>query len=377
MIAILYLVLGFAAAYQLAALCAVLAHLRKRKPVVKHAPSVSILKPMHGIDPCFEEALASHACIEYPDYELLFGVNREDDPAVAPIRRFTAAHAGRRIGLHPSRVQAPNGKVASLIELARHAKGEIWVVNDGDISVPPDYLRRLVAELSEPGACLVTCLYRPKPRGLPAFWEALGISCDFAPSTLVAPWVGVREFGLGSTLCFRAEDLKRAGGFEPLASVLADDYQLARRIVQSSGKRAVMSTLVVDTHLEYSGWRALWRHQVRWARTIRVSRQDGYLGLPVTHAGVWIAAALMSGLWKAAAALLLVRLATACVASAILLRAPVALGFLLAPLWDVFAFAVWCAGLGGSTIEWRGRRMHLSRDGRLLAAENARPPAAI
>ncbi|MBI3681686.1 MAG: glycosyltransferase [Acidobacteria bacterium] len=365
MIWLLYLVCGVAAAYQLTALVAVVRHLVSRERSASRFPQVSIFKPMHGLDPFFEQAIGSHARIDYPDYELLFGVNRPGDEAISAVQRLRSAHPRLHTSLHVSHERTPNGKVGTLIELARHAAGELLVVNDGDIHVPPDYLRRIVAPLEDPNVGVVTCLYRPAPRGWPALWEALGIVADFAPSTLVAPLVGVKEFGLGATLCFRAEDLRRIGGFEAVAEYLADDYQLARRLTRDLGKRATMSKLIVDSAIGYDSWRGVWKHQLRWARTIRVSRGDGYLGLPVTHAGLWALAAALSGAWLVAAGLVVLRMLTGLVAGAILMRSPVALALPLIPLWDLWAFCVWLAGLGGDTIEWRGIRMRLARDGRL------------
>jgi ceramide glucosyltransferase len=356
-ILLLYLVCGAAGAYQLVALAAVVWHLVRRERAATGSPTVSVLKPVHRRDPFFEQAIASHLSIDYPRYEVLFGVNRPDDEAVPAIRQI----GGR---LYISAEDRPSAKVANLIELARHATGELWVVNDGDIRVTPDYLRRVIAPLEDSRVGVVTCLYRPIPYGLPAAWEALGIAIDFAPSTLVAPLVGIDEFGLGSTLCFRAADLRKAGGFEEIADYLADDYQLAKRLTRGLGKHAVMSKLVVDTSLGYRSWTAMWRHQVRWARTIRVSRVE-YLGLPITHAGVWALAALLAGLPLTALALFSIRIVMGFVAGAILLRFKGAWIIPLIPLWDLWAFAVWLAGIQGNTIEWRGKTLQLRRDGKL------------
>jgi ceramide glucosyltransferase len=356
-ILLLYVLCGAAGAYQLVALAAVVWHMVRRERTPATTPAVSILKPVHGRDPFFEQAIASHMNIDYPRFEVLFGVNRADDEAVPAIQQF----GGR---LYVSAEDRPNAKVANLIELARHATGAIWVVNDGDIRVTPDYLRRVVAPLDDAEVGVVTCLYRPIPQGLSAAWEALGIAIDFAPSTLVAPLVGINEFGLGSTLCFRSSDLREAGGFETIADYLADDYQLAKRLTRGLGKRSVMSKLVVDTSLGYRSWREMWRHQVRWARTIRVSRAE-YLGLPVTHAGVWALVAMISGLPLAALALVCARIAMGVVAGGVLLRFKGAWIIPLIPVWDLWAFAVWLAGIRGNTIEWRGKTLELRRDGKL------------
>lgn len=354
-----------ALAYQCAAMAAVIAF-RMRRPVTgwRNPPPISILKPVRGLDEDFEEAIESHALQDYPAYEILFGVASLDDPAVPAIQRLIARYPNRSIRLIHSTTPAPNGKVGVLIDLVREARHGVLLVNDSDISVPRDYLRRVVAPLRDPQVGLVTCIYRAASSSFAGKWEAFGIAVDFIPSTLVAPLVGVREFGLGSTLVFRREDLDATGGFQQIAGYIADDYQLARRITQL-GKRAHLSKVVVETHLSDPDWRAVWSHQVRWARTIRVSRGDGYAGLPVTHAGLWALLCFAFGLPVYGAGLLAMRIAMA-LGSALILRNPrSAILSPLAPLWDLWAFAVWISGWSGRKIEWRGGQSMLTSDGRL------------
>ena len=180
-------------------------------------------------------------------------------------------------------------------------------MNDADIRVEPDYLARVTAPLADPRVGLVTCLYRPQGSTFAARFEGLGVSTEFAPSTLVARLVGVDAgFAMGSTLAFRRADLDRIGGFEAIRDYLADDYQLGARL-HGLGLKCVLSDVIVDTHLSGS-WADVWRHQVRWARTIRVSRFSGYLGLPVTFATAWAAVAAGLGMWGLAAAILAVRM---------------------------------------------------------------------
>lgn len=359
------LIAGFVAlAYQVVALVAALHHKTRSIAESSYAPAVSILKPVHGLDEEFHAAIRSHAEQEYGEFEILFGV-RGGDPARAEIERLMAEFPGVNIRLIEATTEAPNGKVGALIDLARESRYPVLLVNDSDIGVPRDYLRRVAAPLSEPGIGLVTCLYRAAASSTAGRWEALGINTDFMPSTLVAPLVGIREFGLGSTLCFRRADLDAIGGFESIGDFIADDYQLAKRITRL-GKRAYLSEVVVETHLSDPDWAAVWAHQVRWARTIRVSRFDGYIGLPVTHAGFWALLCAAGGLWWLAALLCLVRILTGVSAGWGVLRSKLALqGALLIPFWDVWAFAVYVTGLFGNTVQWRDKRMKLSPDGRL------------
>ncbi len=368
-------ILGFAAlAYQVVAMLAAAFYrvesiLVKNRPQSAQLPAVSILKPVSGLDKGLESAILGHALQDYPEFEILFGVNALDDPAVPSILTLMERHPEVQIRLIPCATKTPNAKAGILIDLLREARYPVLLVNDSDISVPPDYLRRVAGRLIMQKAGLVTCLYRATASSVAGLWEAFGISIDFVPSTLVAPLVGIREFGLGSTLCFRREDLEKAGGFEAVSNYIADDYQLARRVTAIGG-RAIFSEVVVQTNLSEPSWREVWKHQVRWARTIRVSRGDGFLGLPITHAGVWIVMALVFQLWPLALMLFMARVAMAVMGGFIALESWIALLLSpLAPLWDLWAFVVWLAAFAGRTVEWRGERYRLSKDGELERIE--------
>ncbi len=335
-------------------------------------PPVSILKPVKGSGPGFYEAILSHALIDYPQFEILFGVHDANDPACEHIARLADEFPERAIRLAVCRRELPNGKAAVLADLARAARYPILVINDGDIVVERDYLRQVVAPLTAappdtaPKAGLATCLYRARGTTFPARWEALGIATDFAPSVLVARAIGVAEFALGSTMALRAADLARIGGFEAVGDYLADDYQLGLRITEF-GAHIVLARAIVETRLSGETWGDVWRHQLRWARTIRVSRPAGYYGYAITNASVWAALAAAAGAWPAAAACLAVRmLAGAVTGIAVLGDEDVPRLWFLMPLRDLWGFAVWLAGTAGSTVDWQGEKLLLDREGRIV-----------
>ncbi len=371
-----YLLLAVAAAafvYQCLALAAAVRQLCRRERRSGFAPPVSILKPVYGLDPHFYECLRSHALQDYPEFELLIGVSDPADPALPEIARLAAEFPGLPIRLIVGNTRAPNGKVGVLADLAAAARHAVLLVNDSDIRVPAGYLRRVVAPLEDPGVGVVTCLYRGRAEGWPGRFEAVGIATDFAPGVLVAPLAGVSEFGLGATLVFRAADLGRAGGFAAIADYLADDYQLSRRI-RDLGLRIELSKMVVETWLGDRTWGEVWRHQLRWARTIRVSRGGGYRGLPVTQATLWAVLLAVAGLWWAAAALFGMRLLAGLAAAAALADRRTLRDFFLIPLRDLWGTALWARGLFGAEVEWRGLRLRLDRQGRIVeVAQAARP----
>jgi len=326
---------------------------------------LSILKPVHGRDPRFYEAIRSHAEQDYPEFEILFGVSDPRDPAIEDIERLRREFALVPISLHVVPTTAPNAKVGLLAELSHHARHPLLLVNDSDIKVPPGYLRAVTAPLADARVGLVTCLYRAAAESPAARWEALGIATEFAPSVLVARLLGVAEFALGSTMALRAETLGEIGGFEAIAGYLADDYQLGSH-VSRRGYRIQFAPLVVETNLGAGSWKDVWRHQVRWSRTIRVSRPSGYFGYVVTHATLWALVAFAAGQWSVGALALALRLAAGVWIGAGVLQDRNALrSCWLIPLRDLLGFAVWLAGLFGHTVDWRGQKLRLRADGRI------------
>lgn len=331
-------------------------------------PPVSILKPIRGRDDAFAEAIASHATQDYSEFEILFGISDPQDPARRDIENLIHAFPNIPIRLIVCDCGAPNGKVGVLETLAAQARHPVLVVSDSDIRVEPGYLRSVVAALMGEGVGLATCLYRAAGRSFAARSEALGIATEFVPSVLVARQIGVNEFAMGSTLAFRAADLARFGGFHAIRDYLADDYQLGKHISEI-GLRVVLAEPVVETGLGAGTWGDVWKHQVRWSRTVRVSRTAGYFGYAVTHATVFALLAGLTGSPAVGALVLIVRMLAGLHITALVLRDRRSLTlWWWMPARDLFGFAVWLAGCFGNSVEWRGSKLTIDPRGRISSA---------
>jgi ceramide glucosyltransferase len=346
-------------------------------------PPISILKPLRGADPRMYEAFRCHYLQDYPEFEIIFGVADANDPAASEVERLQREFPSRRIQLVVCpELLGTNRKVSTLVQLLPRARYDWLLINDSDILVPPDYLRRIAAcfetgrKTTGCGTGMVTTLYRAaspsKPiKGLPGATlasrlEALTIATDFAGGVLSAYALeGRLTFGLGSTLALRREALEAIGGLRPLLNYLADDYELGNRIARA-GFDVVLAPLVVETALPRAGFGEMFQHQLRWARTIRDRRPGGYIGLGVTHVLPWaLLACLCSGLsgWSlgllAAAALLRFAVAAA-LCTSVLHDEAADLDLWLLPLRDVIALLVWITSFAGNTVEWRGERFRIS-----------------
>jgi ceramide glucosyltransferase len=339
-------------------------------------PPISILKPLKGVDPQIWESFCSHCEQHYPEFELLFGVSDATDPACEVVRQLQAKYPERAIRLIVcERVLGANVKVSNLAQMLPEARYETLIVNDSDIRVASDYLRQVVAPLTDDQVGLVTCLYLGiAGPTLGSRMEALSISTDFMPGVLSARFLekGL-HFGLGSTLAFRRSDLSVIGGFEGFLDYLGDDYELGRRIA-ASGKRVELSVATVVTFLPSYTLRQFWQHQLRWSRTIRDARRWGYLGLVLTFGVPWALACLIAarGATWAWALLALTSFARLVVgvgtAVAVLHERPALWNIFLLPLRDLIAPFVWAAGLIGNRIHWRGDDFYL-KDGRLIPSK--------
>lgn len=335
-------------------------------------PPITILKPIRGLDREGYANLASFCRQDYPEYQVVFGVHDERDPAVEVAKQIIKDFPGVDIRLVVSdRTVGTNPKVNNLANMEAEAKHSILLLSDSDIRVGPDYLMSVVQPMRDPAVGVVTCLYRSRARGLAAVIEAVGISTEFHPGVLVARKIEGMTFALGAGILIRRAVLEAVGGFAAVADYLADDFLLGN-LPARAGYVVQLSSYVVEHTLDTGSFPELVRHQMRWARGTRVSRPWGYVGLIFTQGTatsllfLLVTAGSAFG-WAVFAATELARLAMGWVIGARCLHDQAAKRFLwLAPLRDLLGFALWCYSFTGDTIEWRGRRFRLANGGKLI-----------
>ena len=324
-------------------------------------PPVSLLKPVHGVDFASRINFESFCGQNYPKYEILFCVNDFEDPAVPLLRQAIQdfPECPIRILSNAPKIGS-NQKVNNLILLAREAKHEIIVQSDGDVRVSPDYLKNVVAEFADKSVGVVSCFYRGVAEK--NFWaevEAVGAASDFFAGALVANLPGRVTFALGASVATTKTWLAKIGGYEALADLLADDYEIGNRVHKAGGK-VLLSREAVWTMYPAQTLKGFWEHQVRWARTVRLVRPVSFFGLVVTHGLPWsvLAAAVAPSGWVGAGFLgsyLLLRLLMAWVVGVWGVRDEVLRKKLwLVPLRDAIHFAVWVAGFVSNRVTWGG-----------------------
>jgi ceramide glucosyltransferase len=325
------------------------------EPVAGEAPAGAVLalRPLRGA------GAATGSCLESlcqaaatAGVEVALGVEDAADPAVPLARAALARHPDLRAELRVGRgPEGANRKVANLVQLAAGRKADLWLLTDGDVRVPLDYVARMAAAFDAPAVGFATGPYRSVAgRGAASRVDALLTNTHFLPSVCVAARFEGVHFGLGASIAVRGAALERAGGFEALLALPADDYGLAQR-VEAAGFELAWVPVVVEHLLEDEGWRAVLDRQLRWARAVRSSRPRGYAGQLAVHGappvlGLAVLALLTGGPgWLVAPAWWAVQLAQLWRRRAVLGLRASDLPWL--PLVDVLAVLVWAGGLVG------------------------------
>ncbi len=337
-------------------------------------PPVSILKPICGLDDNAYENLASFCQQNYPTYQIIFAVQDSQDPSIEVVEKIIQNFPDLDIELIVSdRIIGTNLKVSNLANAATKTKHDIFILADSDIRVGTDYLQQVIQPLQDQNVGVVTCMYRSLAQGWVSIFENISITTEFHSSVLVSNQLenGIK-YAFGSTIIIRKQVLEAIGGFEAIADYLADDFQLGYLPTQS-GYKVVLSDYVVDHVQTTTTLIDAINRQIRWTRCKRVSRPWGYLGLIFTYGTVTslmllIATGCSIVGWLGLCICWVTRLIMAWVVGAISLQDPIAKKYLwILPLRDIVSFVIWCLGFVGSTIEWRGKRMKLTPDGKLLS----------
>jgi ceramide glucosyltransferase len=331
-------------------------------------PPVSVLKPLHGDEPLLEQALTTLCQQDYPAYQIVCGVQDTADSAIAVVERVRAAFPKLDIALVVDATEhGANRKIANLINMFPIAKHDVLLIADSDVHVRPDYLSVLVATLATPGIGLATTLYVGLPASgrIPALLGATQITHGFLPGALLARAMG-RQDCLGATMCLRRDTLMRIGGLHALVNHLADDNVLGQ-LVRGLGYQVSLAATVVATTVPETTFGALFRHELRWARTIGALVPAAFALSVLQYPIFWALVAVLAsfGAVWAIGLFVLAWTVRALAATGIdralapeleRLAFPATVGLL--PLRELLSVATTLASHTGKTVDWRGHTMH-------------------
>ena len=344
----------------------------RKTPASAYRPAVTVLKPIYGLDKDLEQNLLTLCRQDYPDYQIVFAVQRASDPALPTLRRLAAEHPDRITLVLKEAPPVVNGKVQNLTNALEAARHEILIISDSDARLAPTYIADIVAPLEDARVGYVCTLYRSFRAD--HWWEKLellSLNADFVPSLIFSYVTGAANFLIGATVAFRRADLDATGGMADLGHYLVEDYELGKRLVKL-GKGMVLVPHIVDLVADYSSFNAWWHHQVYWDQNTWAANPIGFALTILTRAVPFALLFALArgldpiGLWVLAASLA-IRLGSAALISGLALKDHEGVRALwLLPIRDLFALVSWYIALTRRSFVWRGHKFGLTKEGRIV-----------
>jgi ceramide glucosyltransferase len=351
---------------------------RRDRPPATSWPAVTVLKPICGLEKDLAQNLRSACEQDYPEFQVVLSTQKSDDPALPLLYQIQREFGAERVDVVVDDSQtAPNGKIRNLLGALPRARYAVLVISDSDVRLRPDYLKTIVAPLSEPGVgCACTYYKAARAETWYEALEQLTLNADFVPSLVFASVTGASRFVLGASTALPRSLLDEIGGLSGLSDYLVEDFEMGRRIL-ATGKRVVIAPYFVDTMVDLKTPRQWWNHQLYWDQNTRAANPGGLLATVFVRA---VPFALLFALVR-----LFDPIGRAVLVGAIFIRLVTAGAFLgvglgdwtsvrrlpLLPLRDVTGLVSWLLAFVWPTVIWRGERFILTRDGRMVPKEPA------
>jgi ceramide glucosyltransferase len=340
-------------------------------------PPVSLLKPLKGADDDLYANLATFTRQRYPRYQIVFGAEDPDDPALAVARRIRDENPHLDItvvaGADPL---GRNPKVTNLASLSRFARHDFWLISDSNVRVRPDYLRDTMACFADRDVGMVTNPFAGVGERTPgAAMENLHLNSLVAGCMSGAELLTDMACVVGKSMVFRRAGFEALGGWAAVKDILAEDYVLATRF-HEAGHRVVTAPHRIETvNVSWSARRFLNRH-LRWGQIRRWNSTRAFAGEPLMNPIPFALAAALAGLpWVAGAVVALKIMSDSILAKRLRGRAYRLRDLVLIPVKDLVIAGVWIVAIFRRRVWWRGNALRIG-PGSALVAERFEPALA-
>lgn len=242
-------------------------------------PSVTILKPLTNLEPLLFEGLQSFCEQDYPEFQIVFGVQNIRDPSIQMVETLKKQypHLDIQLVINP-KIHGTNRKISNLMNMLPYARHDYLLISDSDIHAPHrNFLKETIPLLDKKNTGLVTALYS----GListPSLVQALAsahINYNFMPGVLLARYLG-RQDCLGACVAIKRSLLEKIGGLKALLPYIADDAILGQ-LIRKQNLNIILAPSIVKTTVSEHSFKALYHHELRWNRTVFTLEPTGFI----------------------------------------------------------------------------------------------------
>jgi len=347
--------------------------LSKVKPHLSFAnyQPVSILKPLKGADDNLEENLTSFFELDYPKYELLFGVASKNDPAIPIIKRLIKKYYKVQAKLIVNEYSIGlNPKVNNLEKVYHHSQYGHILISDSNVRVEPEYLQEIMKLMELPKTGLVTSNILGKgAKSLGSIFENLHLNTFIAGNVFLIPKLVKKHIVIGKSMLIKRECLTAIKGFSGFANFLAEDHLIGEEIRKLGYNIYHSNHSITNINQNWPLDRFINRH-IRWAK-MRMALNVGHyfseiIANPVFLSFIYFAANLnIVSLF----AFILVSLTKIILDMIVDMEMKSDLKwyqYFLIPVKDILIGVIWLVPFINNTIEWRGNKFKITKGTRLV-----------
>ncbi len=352
---------------------------RRPRAIADHTPPVTILKPLKGMDEGLEENLRSFFRLDYPKYQLIFGVAEENDPAISVVQKLLAEfpdHQAKLVVGNPS--FGLNPKVENLAAMDRHREYEVVLISDSNVRVRPSYLRETACYLSEPGVGLVSNIFAGVGEShAAAVMENLQLNGFIAGGVAAASVMRVTCV-VGKSMMMPVAALEAIGGFAAVRNLLAEDQAVGVRMRQA-GYSIRLSHHVIENINARRSFRWFLNRHSRWYKIRRQMALPAFVAEPLANLPtvglIWAFSAESGIAWGGLLLLVGLGIFRDAVQSRWLRGSyPKLRHLVFSPIKDILLLSVWFDAIFNRRVWWRGHRFLV---GRMTRLREARVPRSV
>jgi len=332
-----------------------------------NTPPVSILKPLQGISPELKGNLATFCNLDYPEYELIFCVEKKDDPALQAVAELQAECPGAKIKIAAEDPhQGYNPKVRNLLRGMSQASYDLILISDADVQVDKNYLSDLVSLIQDPSVGIVTNLIRGKGNNsLGSILENLNLNFFVLGGTCFLYHFFRFAAVTGKSILMRRKDLEKIGGFSSVENFLAEDQILEKKF-KRLGRKIILSHLPINSNTSGRTFSRFFNRNVRWSQMRVQLGGIGYLSElmvnPVLFATLLCFISLFSAFsLKFLVAISIFKIIVESIQGKLIQTQAGFFSYLLAPIKDLIIGVIWFIPFFKTSVEWRGSKFRLRR----------------
>jgi ceramide glucosyltransferase len=329
---------------------------------------VSILKPLKGLDDGLFDNLESFCNLDYPQYELIFALQNQNDPAYKVVRKIKEKYPSKDITIVVEHCnEGLNPKVNNLMPAYKRAKYDLILVSDSNVRVEKDYLTDISQHMDDPSVGLVSNMIRGvSGRSFGALMENLHLNSFIVGSVCALDKYLKMPCVVGKSMLMRKAELEAIGGFSSVKDFLAEDYIIGKRI-HDLGKKVVLSGHLINNVNEYWGIKRFINRHTRWGKLRWQIGGAKYFSELVSNA------VFMSFMPMVLMPIYKMSLLLAATVSFLKVVHDFYIGtklrsdmnplfYLLSPVKDLIIGFVWFVPILSNTVAWRGNRYIIGKD---------------